>query len=478
MEKRITLSKKEERLRQFILNSNVFLVTLKIGLPIAFFQSLNQIFRIFDSFMAAGINSSAASMVAYFGQINLILGGIGLGLATGSSLKISHAYGQGDYGLVKKRISSLLTLTALICISLGLLIVPLATPFLRLIGTPVEFISSGRTFFLLEFYSTLVMFFNSVYIAIERSQGNSKRILYINLLAMAVKFSLTAFGVYVLEAGVAFLAFSTLISQLMILGIGCFNLRGKSEVFRFSFKDISLKKEIILPMLIISLPIMFERSAFHAGKAIVNGMVIFYGPLVVGALGISNLITGASTSPQNGMQDATVSIMAQNRGAGNVARSFRAFRSVLVLNLTLAALMFIPSWIFAPQVTGIFAIGDPDFHLKLITIFRYDVWSIWPLAIFSSVMALLFGFGFTKTTFILNACRLFLFRIPILWYMQHFTDRGYEVAGQIMIISNILVAALAVLVAFRVIFVISKESGVPFWESYDVQLKNKMEKAH
>lgn len=445
-----TLSKKEESLRQFILEGNMFLVTLKIGLPIAFFQSLNQVFRIFDSFMAAGINASAASMVSYFGQINLILAGIGLGLATGSSLKISQAYGSGDYEQVRKQVSSILAVTVAVCVVLGILIIPLATPFMELIGTPPEFIEGGRTFFLLEFYSTLLTFFNSVYIAIERSQGNSKRILWINLVAMVIKLSLTAFGVYILGAGINFLAFSTLLSQLFILTIGVANLRGKSQVFKFSLKDVTLKKALLWPMILISIPIMVERSAFHLGKAVVNSMVIFYGSLVVGALGISNIICGASVSPMMGMQDASISVMAQNRGAGNKERALKAFRSLLLINLVMIILMFIPSYLFAPYITGLFATGDSEFHGILLTIFRYDVWGILPLALSSSVMALLLGFGYTKLSLFMNFCRVFLFRIPVLWAMQRFTSLGYEAAGLVMLISNSLVGALSIGLALYV----------------------------
>lgn len=440
--KSVTLSKREEKLRNFILEGNIFGVILQIGMPIAFFQSLNQIFRIFDSFMAAGIHASAVSIVSYFGQINMILSGIGLGLAAASSLKISHAYGESNYDLVKKRISSLLALTVIICAGLALLMVPFTTPFLRLIGTPVEFIDMGRNYFLIEFFSTLIIFFNCVYIAIERAQGNSKRILYINLIAMAIKLFFTAFSVYVLQAGITFIAISTLLSQCFIMMVGIRNMQGKSDVFKFSLCDVSLKPAMLLPMILISIPIMIERSAFNMGKAVVNSMIISYGPLVVGGLGIYNLICGASVAPQMGMQEASISVIAQNRGAGNIKRSFNAFKSLLAINLISAILLFIPTYFFASQITSVFAMGDSVFHDILLSIFLYDIWGILPLAVFSSVMALLFGFGYTKVTLFMNFCRIFLFRIPVLWYIQNFTNIGSEAAGLVMMISNVMVSTL------------------------------------
>jgi Na+-driven multidrug efflux pump len=73
------------------------------------------------------------------------------------------------------------------------------------------------------------------------------------------------------------------------------------------------------------------------------------------------------------------------------------------------------------------------------------------LAINSSTMALLFGLGYTRLTLFVNFCRVFVFRIPVLWYLQRYTDFGSESAGIVMAVSNILVGILAVAVIIPVI---------------------------
>jgi len=457
------LNPEESARRDFILNGNILQVVWRIGLPIALFQLLGTGFRLVDSFMAASISASAVSMVSYFGQINLILNGLGLGLATGASLKISQAYGAGNYAQVKKQISSLIALTLVICLALIAIVVPFGVPLLRLIGTPDDFITGGITFFYIEFFSTLVMFFNSIYIAIERSQGNSKRIFSLNLIVMLIKLTLTAIAVYVLQAGIAFLALSTLISQLVLLVIAFRNLHSKSEVFRFSLGEVSFRSGLLWPMVLVSIPIMVERSAFASGKVVVNSMIIGLGPLVVGALGISNLISGAATSPMGGMQDATINVIAQNRGAQNVRRCFNAFKAVLALNLGFATVVFVAMYVFAHIITSWFAPGDPAFHQLLFVTYRYEILGHLPLAIASAVTALLIGFGYTKLTLLLNVCRVFVFRIPVLWYLQNFTQVGADAAGIVMAVSNILVGVLAVVLALIVIKRVSSETQTPFW---------------
>lgn len=460
----MTLSNKEERLRNYILKNNILLVTLKIGIPVALYQGLNQLFKVFDSLIASQIDSTAASMVSYFSQLNFILQGLGLGLAAGASLKISQAYGEGNYPLVQKRISTLVAFTVLTGLAVSIIIVPLVTPFLKITNTPAEFISIGREYFLIEFFSTIIGFFNSIYIAIERAKGYSKRILFINGGAVMVKFTFTLFSIYILHKGVAFIALSTLLSQILIAGCGIVHLRHKNEVFSFSLKSVSFRDSILLPMLMISIPIMIEKSAFHLGKSIVNSMITVYGPLTVGGLGISNLLCGITTTPLNGFQDTAASVISQNLGAANAKRTLDTFKSMLLVTLVLSTICFIPSYLLASQITGVFAPSDPLFHNTLLSIYRFDVWSIFPLAINASVMALLYGFGYTKLTLVINFCRIFLFRIPVLLWLQRFTNMGSESAGVIMIVSNLLVSLLSIIIAIIFIYHICKKFEISFLE--------------
>jgi len=463
-DKTVKLSEKEQASRDFILNGPMFKVILKIGFPIAFFQLLNAVFWIFDSFMASSIDATSVSAVVYFTQVNLIIGGLTGGLTTGAAIKISQAYGKGEYGLVKKRISSLFAFGVVVCLILFAIIVPTAIPILRLINTPEEFITYGWNFFLIGFINTSVGFMNGIYTALEAIQGNSKRIMKINLIATCLRAAFTAFSVYVLQLGLTSIAISALLAQLFIMSCGWYNLRGKSDVFTISFADISFKGALLWPMISISIPIMIERSLFHIGKTVVNVMVTSYGPLVVGALGLSNIMCFFSMAPQIGFQDATIAVMSQNAGAKRFDRVIGAFKAALALIFMQSVLFFIPSFLFAYQLTWFFAMDDPLFHYTIFSIFRFDVLSLVPLGIFAAVTAFLLGLGYTKVTLLLNICRLFIFRIPVLWLLQNFTNMGDYAVGMMMSFSNIGVSVLGAIVCGYYIFKLCKKEEISFFK--------------
>ena len=108
------LSEKDRKFRELSLNGNMWKVILIVCLPLALYQSLQQIFSIMDTMMASHISALSVSAVAYLTQLNQILSAIGNGLAVGSGILISRAYGMGDYQLVKKRVSTVYGLCKMI----------------------------------------------------------------------------------------------------------------------------------------------------------------------------------------------------------------------------------------------------------------------------------------------------------------------------------------------------------------------------
>lgn len=447
----VALSEKDRKFREFALEGSMWKVIWKVCYPLAIYQSLNQLFKILDTMMAAHISANAVSTVAYLSQINMAISALGGGLAVGASIKISEAYGEGNFELVKRRVSTLFALCGLLGMAILAILIPVAPQFLRLANTPEEFIEEGTVYFILELVSLVIIFFNNVYIAIERARGNSKRILNLNMMVIGIKLSLTAFFVYVLKGGINYISIATIVSQLALLGVAVFYMNAKENVFGFSWKAISFRKLVVAPMIKLSVPVIVEKMAFSLGKVVVNSMSTVYGTLIVGALGISNNIGGITTNPQNGFQEGASAIISQNLGAGKKKRALKAFWCVLVMNLTLSVVLMSASLLCLHQIADLFANGDHEFAGRIMEIYRMEALGTIPLGASAAVMAFLYGHGKTKLTLLLNFSRVFVFRIPVLWGLQHFTDLGNVSAGIVMAVSNIMTAVMS-LVIFAIEF--------------------------
>lgn len=452
----VQLSKKDEKFRDFSLNGNMFHVILYVCIPLALYQSLTQIFKVFDTMMAAHISATAVSSVAYIGQIQIMLSALGSGLAVGASIKVSEAYGAGDWELVSKRVSTMVAMCAILGSALLLFLLPTASAFLRFMKTPEEFISIGSTYFRIEILALVITFFNNIYISIERARGNSKRILYMNMGIVASKLALTAIFVYIFHLGITAIAVATLISQLTVLFTAIVVMTKKDNLFSFSSKAVSFKSEIVNPMLKLSIPVIIEKAAFAMGKVIVNSMCTVYGPQTVGALGISNNIGGITTMPQNGFQEGGSAVISQNRGAKKFSRTLKAFWCELICNLIIGVVLMSISLLCLEQISKFFAGDNLEFQEMIKGIYSWEAWGAIPLGINASVLSLMYGFGKTKITLFMNFCRIFVFRVPVLIALQKFTNYGSESAGIVMGISNFLSGMLAVILGVWIFIKIKK----------------------
>lgn len=445
------LSKRDEKFLEKSLNGTMWKVILMIGTPLALYQGLQQIFSILDTMMAAHISKESVSAVAYLSQLNHLLSAVGGGLAVGAGIQISRAFGEGDLEMVHKRVSTLYAISFSVGMAMHGIILPFTGQFLKFAGTPETLIAVGTRYFIVQLFTMVVQFLNNVYIAVERARGNAGRIFRLNLGGIALKLSLTAVFVYILNGDLFMIGLASLISQVFLLTFAFKNSFFDQGVFGFSLKAVSAEGKVVGSMLKRSWPVITEKALFSFGKTIVNSMCTLYGDTMVGAMGVSNNLGGFTTNPQNGYQEGAASIISQNLGAGKHKRVLEAFRSVLIVNIIIGAVFSSIELWQLDFLASLFDSGSAEFHNMIMTVYRFEALGAVPLGINASVMALLYGLGETRLTLIINLARVFVFRIPVFWFLQNCTNFGQASVGIVMMVSNVSVAVLSSFIAWIVI---------------------------
>lgn len=433
---------------------------LTVCSPLALYQALQTIFKILDALMASHISSNAVSAVACLNQITLMITAIGGGLAVGGCIKLSEAYGKGDYDTVRRQVATLYAMSVMVSLAIMVVLIPFAEFFLRILNTPDSLIKEGAGYFRVEILSLIVSFFNTVYIAIEKSRGHTQKILRLNMMIIFIKLSLSALFVYVMNCEVIMIAVATLVSQAALLIYAVFSMARDDGAFKFGRENIHFKRETVSPIVHLAYPVAAEKVLFAAGKVIVNSMSGMYGGVTVGALGISNNIGGLTTSWQSGMFDGASSLISQNRGAKKYRRTLELYYWLVFICVSIGVIGFICVNFSLPMLAQIFAQSknnfDPEFCEMIISIHRWEMLGYITLGFNSATLALLLGYGKAKLTLILNVLRVFAFRVPVLWYFQNFTQIGTEAVGMTMMVSNICAGLSALVVAVPVVMQIKK----------------------
>ena len=442
------IKEKDKLRREQILNGNLLAAIVSICAPIFLYNLFNSFYSVIDAVVVARIDPASVSAVAMLSQIQHLLSSLGSGVAAGGGIIVARLFGAGKMDDARYHSNQVISLSTVVVAILLATCIPLALPIMKLSGVPDELISIGTGYFIVQILTLAFMFYNSVFMAMQKAKGNTKIMFWLNILAMIIKLSLSILFIWGLnQKDIMWVAVATLIGQAVMFAILLAMMMEKDNVFVIKFNEFKLSAAVCKDVFAISFPIFLGKFIFSFGKVSVNSMCNVYGPLVVGALGVSNNVNGLATTPINSFEEGTSTIISQNLGAGNTKRALKTFNYSFLMASALGIIGYILiRFILQDQIIGLYnqnelAEGAEEFLALIKSIHRYDSLSILALAVNSAVLGVLYGFGKTKMTMVLNISRVFLFRIPILWYFQTFhKEIGAEAAGISMGISNICIA--------------------------------------
>lgn len=455
----ISISEKESRRRELMLSGSQFKAILLISLPLVFYASVGQVFQLIDTYIAAALSANTISTVSFVNQLEKMIMAVASALSIGGGVMVARSFGCGDMEKVRSQISTLFFASIFISLAILVVTIPLMYPLLNLLQMPEELIAQGAIYSDLVVASTVFQFINTIFFAVQKSRGSTKIIMLGNLLVLFIKTSLNIFTIQLIEHGILsrengiyFLPLATITAHFTLTLIALTNLTSKKNPFRLSLKICQFKKTFLAPLANLSIPVFLEKFIFAFGKTLVNSLCATMGTTVVGALGVSDRICGLATNPISGFQEAESSLISNNLGNKNVRRAISFFYRSLLLTISYVTVFFILTGIFRLAIIGMFAKGNADFAHEIDLIYYWERLDTILIAVNTSVMGLLYGFGKTKISMLLNIARLFVYRIPILLLFMKIPSLqsavGISGVGMAMCISNGLTGLSALIVSF------------------------------
>lgn len=456
------ISAKELKRRDFLLNGNLWKVVFVLMFPLFLYTIFNYIYSIIDTIMCSGISKEAVNAVGALAQVTNMISALGAGLASGGSIMIAREIGKKDYARAQKLASTVFAYVTLIALLTCAIVIPLTVPLLRMNGIADTSIEVGKYYFMISVASTAITMFNTVYLGVEKSKGSMVGVTILNMSVVVVKVALNALFLYGFNLkDMTYVSLATLIAEAALALYIIIRLSMKSYLFHFSFKKIDKSVYTLSKTTALSFPIFLGKFIFSLGKVVINGLCKGYGEDVVGALGVSNNMGGAITNPLSSVQDSESAIISTNLGAKKTKRAIDTFYIGLTYALGMAVIGVVLITIFDKPITQFFARSIEDeternaYAKHISDVFFYEKMGIITLAINDTVLGLLYGFGYTRLSMVINIARVFVFRIPSFLIARSILgsekEAGYQVAGISMGVSNIAIGIIACLVVIIVI---------------------------
>ncbi len=216
------MTKEERQLkkRDMILNDKMLKTILYIALPIVFYNLCNYLYGIYDMMIVQVADIGDAADVVVLDQIKNMIQTIGGAIATGGGILIAKKIGENNIDSARRSANTVFSI-ALIIAGITLLFIPFAVPFLKLLKTDKTTIDNALGYFDVQMINLFIITLNSVFIAFEKSKGNTFRIFVLNIGVIIIKIGLStlfAYGPFD-NVTITWLAVATMVAQLFMMVI-------------------------------------------------------------------------------------------------------------------------------------------------------------------------------------------------------------------------------------------------------------------
>lgn len=338
----------------------IFSKLVAFSVPLILSSILQLLFNAADIVVVgryAGDNSLAA-VGSTSSMVNLMVNFF-IGLGVGCNVVAANFLGAGKKEELNRTVHTTMVLSLIGGIILTVVGVSFSRQILILMASPEDVLPLSTLYLKVYFGGITATIIYNFGAALLRAKGDTKRPLYILLVAGVINVILNLIFVIPLRMNVAGVAFATVLSQVFAAFCVVWILLHEEEEFRLYFKKLSLDMPILKRIIKIGVPAGFQSMLFSFSNMLIQSAVNSFGAVMVAGNSAAQSIEGFVYISMNSFAQATLTFAGQNMGAHKINRIKKLVviseASVVVVGLVLGlGVLF-----FGRSVLGIYS-ENPD----------------------------------------------------------------------------------------------------------------------
>lgn len=328
---------------------------IRFALPIMASSMLQYNYSLVDNIIVGRyVSSDALAAVGSVGPIGSFIVGAALGLTSGFSIPVAHAFGEGN----RKKLSHYAGGSISLAFVIGLVLVMtshiLSGPLLRLIGTPDEIIGLASAYINILYYGIPFQMLSNNFTAISRSVGESKKPLYFFCVSVIVNFFLDLLFVKEFQWGVEGAAVATLISHMVACSLnGIYVLRFNPQV-SITRQDLRIDRRVAWRQIKLGIPVSLQFTVTSIGSMCLQSVVNSFGTSVIAGFTAAGRVEQLTNIPMSGLGVANQTFVGQNYGAGKYERVLSSVKKIFMLDVCISVAMSILLFTIWEPVVSLF----------------------------------------------------------------------------------------------------------------------------
>ncbi len=325
------------------------------ALPIMFSSLLQYNYALVDNIIVGRyVSTDALAAVGNVGAINSFIIGAALGLTSGFTIPVAHAFGAGD----KRKVAHYAGSSVTVAFTVGCIIVVtahlLSAPLLRLIGTPDSIIKLSAAYINILYFGVPFQMLSNNFTAISRAVGESRKPLYFFIISVLLNFCLDLLFVKGLRWGVEGAAAATLISHMAAAGLtGLYIFRFNPDV-EIQKKDLRLHLPTAWEQLKLGIPVSLQFTITSVGSMCLQSAVNSFGANVIAGFTAAGRVENLTNLPMSALGVATQTFVGQNYGAKQYRRITDSVTRIFFLDLGVSVVMSLTLYAIGRPMVSLF----------------------------------------------------------------------------------------------------------------------------
>lgn len=329
--------------------------------PLIAEQFLVMLVGLADTFVVSYAGEAAVSGVSLVNSFNTIFLFLFTALASGGAVVVSQYIGRKNTDKASEAVSQLLMVSVLFSAAVSVLILIFNQGIIRAIFGQVEpeVEEACVTYLRISAYSYPALAVYNAGAALYRSVGKTSTTMKISVIANVINVAGNLIGVFVLHAGVAGVAYPSLISRVfsaVVISLLCFR---DQEGVRYRWRLIlAWKNELLKTIMGIAVPNGLESGIFQLVKVGLSSIVALFGTSQIAANGIAQSIWSVASLVSVAMDAVFITVIGQCMGAGDTDQAEAYFKKLMKLTVGISLAWNGLIALLTPWIAGAYAVSE------------------------------------------------------------------------------------------------------------------------
>jgi putative MATE family efflux protein len=454
---------------------------IRLSIPIFLVNILKTMHDLVDGFFLGqvadvdGISLSTQyqNAVGLTWSVFFVFISFGTGLSVAGNALISQCIGKKDETGARRYAANTILLSLVLGALFTVLLYLFTPSIMRAMGAVGDELAYAITYLRIRSFELPFLFLSFAFSAIRQSTGDTTTPVIVSVVAIVMNIIMTPLMILGFGWGIVGAGVSTLIANILMTPVMLYVFMKPRNGVKIIFKKTMFDQKILAHLFKVAVPASVGQALQALGFVILTAIIYEYGLQYVvdgepnalsAAYYIGNRINSLVLFPATAISSVLAIYMAQNIGAGNIARAKQSFRTgmfLCVALMTVGMIVIIPFRTFLVQLFN----SNPKTIAFAADYMLYLHLALPLMGVYQTYLSTYQGSGDTKFTLILASVRLWAVRLPMVIGFMYLTSLGPTGVWYAMLFSNLAIVPLGMFLYSKIDFLPKVKESAPETEA-------------